>query len=826
MIKYGNKDLRKRWKGNVNINTIHLGTTNIWPYITNVNYGDWKVNISTNTIPASGGTITVTSITRNIVYTWVNFVGTTNTRYTTTETETITDFTLSSSVGSVNGHTITVPYNPNTSDRNVVITVTLPTGGQAQTTVVQTKNVITYSAWNLTLSVSPTSIANSGGTATITSSCTRTYTNSNGQPGGTETSAVSLSTSVGSISGNTLTVPANSDTSTKTITVTATAQGLTKTANLSQAAASVSTTKYYAVVTDAYSVSLNGQTKTVPYVGESGPTSSYYHGTIVFSVENGASTYQASFGTNNISLGDAKENVFITAPFVTNAKYDSGDYVFIIGGNKTSKILKMTAPSSISLTGYDTEAAAIQNAKTAYSTITQDTSVATANFGSISTNISGDSLTKLDEFTDDYGNFRVYNLKYNAVTSNNSRKLDYKYGSLSGAYSSFFAQNSTFGGTMMPHGFCYADAYNYNIPNSIALFASPPSSSNGIKHTPNNTEMKSYSGTITNDAVSGDSIRVNTGKVYAEDDANTTVVRLGETIYIYEWVEELQDFIKLGEYVYEENIIKVFAYKHGVANSLKAELVLQSFTNGNEIYVESDYVLKTNITSISGEQTSIRNGEIWFEHKTDGTKVSVDTLTVDTGEIYSFEGDTSTGHNPTKTKFVWHGLANVSNTSKTITLTATNASKNLSGRVTIEHLIPSTRINPTNWYLHITNIHGENINNLTDNLLLRTYAMKQGIVPQQGTLELRELSFSWSGSNYEHDTSIIYSLGEMGSVNASSNSLNLVNISDGSIVEFYKRNGSKAGSTTYTKIGQMVVDSTKSKTLDCITGKVYPDDFV
>ena len=480
MIKYGNKDLRKRWKGNVNINTIHLGTTNIWPYITNVNYGDWKVNVSTNTIPASGGTITVTSVTRNIVYTWVNFVGTTNTRYTTTETETITDFTLSSSVGSVNGHTITVPYNPNTSDRNVVITVTLPTGGQVQTTVVQAKNVVTYSAWNLTLSVSPTSIPSSGGTATITSSCTRTYTNSNGQPGGTETSAVNLSTNVGSISGNTLTVPANSDTSTKTITVTATARDLTKTTNLSQEGATIIDT----------------------------------------------------------------------------------------------------------------------------------------------------------------------------------------------------------------------------------------------------------------------------------------------------------------------------------------------------------YVLKTSITSISGEQTSIRNGNIWFEHETNGTKVPVDTLTVDTGEIYSFEGDILTGPNPTQTKFVWHGLANVSNTSKTITLTATNTSKNLSGRVTIEHLIPSTRINPTNWYLHITNIHGENINNLRDNLLLRTYAMKQGIVPQQGTLELRELSFSWSGSNYEHDTSIIYSLGEMGSVNASSNSLNLVNISDGSIVEFYKRNGSKAGSTTYTKIGQMVVDSTKSKTLDCITGKVYPDDFV
>ena len=824
MIKYGNKDLRKRWKGNVNVNTIHLGTTNIWPYITNVNYGDWKVNISTSTIPASGGTITVTSVTRNIVYTWVNFVGTTNTRYTTTETETITDFTLSSSVGSVNGHNVIVPYNPNTSDRNVVITVTLPTGGQVQTTVVQTKNVVTYSAWNLTLSVSPTSISSSGGTATITSSCTRTYTNSNGQPGGTETSAVNLSTNVGSISGTTLTVPANSDTSTKSITVTATAQGLTKTASLSQAGATVATTKYYAVVTDAYSVSLNGQTKTVPYVGESGPTSSYYHGTIVFSVESGASSYQASFGTNNVSLGGNEDHVFIAAPFVTNAKYDAGDYVFIIGGNRTSKILKMTAPSSISLTGYDTEAAAIQNAKTAYSTITQDTSITTANFDAIATNIRGDSLTKLDEFTDDYGNFRVYNLKYNAVTSNNSRKLDYKYGSITGAYSSFFAQHSSLGTTMMPHGFCYADAYNYNIPNSIALFASPPSSSNGIKHTPNNTEMKSYSGTITNDAISGDSIRVNTGKVYAADDASTTVVRLGETIYIYEWVEELQDFIKLGEYVYEENIIKVFAYKHGVANSLKTELVLESFTNGNQVYAESDYVLKTSQSSVSGEQTFFKNAKIYFEHKTNGSKMLVDSVTADTGQIYSIEPDTSVGPNPNQSKFVWHGLANMSNAAKTITYRGTNNSKGVSGKVTVNHKVPSTTAYDNYWYLHVTNFNGQDLNTAT-NLAFDIVAMKQGVVPQNGQTNLVTLMGYWTGDVFAHNSQVMYDKGGM-TVNSTTNSNTTTIVPDGSVVEFYRKSGSTVASTTYTKIGQMVVDSTKSKTLDCITGKVYPDNFV
>lgn len=477
MIKYGNKDLRKRWKGNVNINTIHLGTTNIWPYITNVNYGDWKVNISTNTIPASGGTITVTSVTRNIVYTWVNFVGTTNTRYTTTETETITYFTLSSSVGSVNGHTITVPYNPNTSDRNVVITVTLPTGGQVQATVVQIKNVVTYSAWKLTLSVSPTSIPSSGGTATITSSCTRTYTNSNGQPGGTETSAVSLSTSVGSISGNTLTVPANSGDSAKTITVTATAQGLTKTTNLSQEGATI----------------------------------------------------------------------------------------------------------------------------------------------------------------------------------------------------------------------------------------------------------------------------------------------------------------------------------------------------------EITYVLKTSITSIDGQETAIKNGKIWFENETDGTKVPVDTITVDTGQIYSFEGDTSTGANPTQTKFVWHGLANVSNSAKTITFRATNTKNNLSGEVSITHKVPSITAYSTYWYLYVTNFNGQSLQETM--LAFNIVAMKQGVVPQNGQTKLQTLMGYWTGDVFIHDSGIQCDTAGI-SVNNTANSNTLEVAPNGSTIEFYRRSGANEASTTYTKIGQMVVDSTKSKTLDCITGKVYPDDFV
>lgn len=211
MLKYGNKDLRKRWIGNVNIANIHLGTTKIWPYITSTSVGDWVVTAtpSKTTVSAAGETITITVTgKRTTTYTWVNFIGTTTERYTTTADETVSNYTISSSIGTVNGNKITIPYNPNTSDRNITVTVNV--SGQTVTkTIVQTKNAVTYSAWQLSASSNVSSVASSGGTVTITAAAWRTYTNSNGQPGGTQNGTISYSPSVGSMSGNVWNIPEN-----------------------------------------------------------------------------------------------------------------------------------------------------------------------------------------------------------------------------------------------------------------------------------------------------------------------------------------------------------------------------------------------------------------------------------------------------------------------------------------------------------------------------------------------------------------------------------------------------------------------------------------
>ena len=238
MLKYGNKDLRKRWMGSSNISNIYLGTTKIWPYITNVSEGEsvFTITPSKTTISAAGETITLAvTIGRTITYTWVNFIGNTNQRYTTTDTETITNYTISTSIGTVSGNNIIIPYNPNTNNRTITITVQSSVGSKS-ITITQTKNVVTYGAWNLTASVNPTHISSTGGQVTINASATRTYTNSNGQPGGTETGGVSYTPSIGSVSGNKWTIPENGNTArTNTIVITCTNDtNVTKTLNVTQ----------------------------------------------------------------------------------------------------------------------------------------------------------------------------------------------------------------------------------------------------------------------------------------------------------------------------------------------------------------------------------------------------------------------------------------------------------------------------------------------------------------------------------------------------------------------------------------------------------------
>ena len=150
----------------------------------------WAVSISasTQTIGASGGSSTITTnANRSRTWTW-NGVGTTH-----TDTETVTP-TLSGSAGgfTLSGKTVTASNNTTTNSRSITITATSNSVSKS-ITITQSAGAKVYgnwSVWTININADKTSIGATGGTATISTSASRTrsYTwNGVAGSGGTET---------------------------------------------------------------------------------------------------------------------------------------------------------------------------------------------------------------------------------------------------------------------------------------------------------------------------------------------------------------------------------------------------------------------------------------------------------------------------------------------------------------------------------------------------------------------------------------------------------------------------------------------------------------
>ena len=150
----------------------------------------WTVSISASaqTIAASGGSSTITTnASRSRTWTW-NGVGTT---YTDTETATPT---LSGSAGgfTLSGKTVTASNNTTTNSRSITITA-ISNSVSKSITITQSAGAKVYgnwSSWTVNISADKTSIGATGGTATISTSASRTrsYTwNGVAGSGGTET---------------------------------------------------------------------------------------------------------------------------------------------------------------------------------------------------------------------------------------------------------------------------------------------------------------------------------------------------------------------------------------------------------------------------------------------------------------------------------------------------------------------------------------------------------------------------------------------------------------------------------------------------------------
>ena len=203
----------------------------------------WAVSISasTQTIAASGGSSTITtSASRSRTWTW-NGVGTTH-----TDTETATP-TLSGSAGgfTLSGKTVTASNNTTTNARSITITATSNSVSKS-ITITQSAGAKVYgnwSAWTVNISADKTSIGATGGTATISTSASRTrsYTwNGVAGSGGTETGNGTPTLSKVSGSGNwtspKVTYGNNTSTSGKSTVIRATIDSTTKDITISQSA--------------------------------------------------------------------------------------------------------------------------------------------------------------------------------------------------------------------------------------------------------------------------------------------------------------------------------------------------------------------------------------------------------------------------------------------------------------------------------------------------------------------------------------------------------------------------------------------------------------
>lgn len=203
----------------------------------------WAVSISasTQTIAASGGSSTITTnASRSRTWTW-NGVGTTH-----TDTETATP-TLSGSAGgfTLSGKTVTASNNTTTNSRSITITATSNSVSKS-ITITQSAGAKVYSnwsSWTVNISADKTSIGATGGTATISTSASRTrsYTwNGVAGSGGTETGNGSPTLSKVSGSGSwtspKVTYGNNTSTSGKSTVIRATIDSITKDITINQSA--------------------------------------------------------------------------------------------------------------------------------------------------------------------------------------------------------------------------------------------------------------------------------------------------------------------------------------------------------------------------------------------------------------------------------------------------------------------------------------------------------------------------------------------------------------------------------------------------------------
>ncbi|MDC1857182.1 fimbrillin family protein [Bacteroides uniformis] len=303
-----------------------------------ITYGAWKVTITANptTIAAAGGTSTLTySAVRDVL-----------TNGTVTNTEKATPTVSGSATGFTrSGATVTAANNTSASSRSVTYTATH--GGKSATcTVTQSagsKQYGSWSAWTVSVSANPTTIARTGGTSTITASATRTRTwtwNGVSGSGGTEsekgTPVLSASGTGFSLSGTTLTASNNTTTSSRSCTVTATHAGKSATCTVTQSAGEITY--------GAWKVTITANPTTI---AAAGGTSTLTYSAVRDVLTNGVvtSTEKATPTVSGSATGFTRSGATVTAANNTSASSRSVTYTATHGGKSATCTVTQSAGS-------------------------------------------------------------------------------------------------------------------------------------------------------------------------------------------------------------------------------------------------------------------------------------------------------------------------------------------------------------------------------------------------------------------------------------------------------------------------------------------------
>ena len=303
-----------------------------------ITYGAWKVTITANptTIAAAGGTSTLTySAVRDVL-----------TNGTVTNTEKATPTISGSATGFTrSGTTVTAANNTSASSRSVTYTATHE-GKSATCTVTQSagsKQYGSWSAWTVSVSANPTTIARTGGTSTITASATRTRTwtwNGVSGSGGTEsekgTPALSASGTGFSLSGTTLTASNNTTTSSRSCTVTATHAGKSATCTVTQSAGEITY--------GAWKVTITANPTTI---AAAGGTSTLTYSAVRDVLTNGVvtSTEKATPTVSGSATGFTRSGATVTAANNTTTSSRSVTYTATHGGKSATCTVTQSAGS-------------------------------------------------------------------------------------------------------------------------------------------------------------------------------------------------------------------------------------------------------------------------------------------------------------------------------------------------------------------------------------------------------------------------------------------------------------------------------------------------